>query len=117
MALTADAAILEVGGDADSPYLELRTSGPYVDTCGTPAGSWSVAVERDGDEVLSTQVPQAAGSESELLALGSVARPDTELLVTTNSSPEWTVAPGASLLTPGRRPITLEIPHSRRSSS
>jgi hypothetical protein len=107
-ALTAESATVEVGGDESSPYLELRTTGPFVDTWGTPAGTWSVSVERDGEKVLSDEVSQTAGSESELVALGALTRPGSTLLVTTEFVPDAAVASGLELTQPKK--VTLEIP-------
>lgn len=85
---------LEVPGDDKSPYAVLTLSGEFVDALGTPAGSWAVAVDRDGTSVLQTSVPVLAGAGPVSLPLAEYVKPGTTLTVTAEFTPDAAVAAG-----------------------
>lgn len=89
--------ILEVPGDEASPYAVLDLTGEYVDALGTPAGSWSVTVERDGTQLQQSAVDVQAGDGPVNLSLAEYVKPGTVLTVAAAFTPEQAVAGGVTL--------------------
>lgn len=113
LGLSPELDVLEVPGDEQSPYAVLTLSGEFVDTLGTPAGVWTVAVDRDGTDMLQTSVPVQAGAGPATLPLAEFVKPGTTLTVEAVFTPDAIVASGVvstetsaqQIVTPALTPI------------
>lgn len=109
LALTATATVVDDSLDPGAPYLELDTSGAFVEALGSPAGQWTIAVTDGSNQVLARTVDQSAGAtEPERVSLADVIRPGRTYAIETTFEPESEAASGATLT--GPEPISYTVP-------
>jgi len=105
LALSPELEMIDVPGDARSPYAELSLKGEYVASLGTPAGSWSLTAERDGAELLQTTVEVEAGEGPATVSLSEFTKPGTTVVVRAEFTPDAAVSPGVEATTTSEREI------------
>jgi hypothetical protein len=91
-----------------TPSLELSLSGSYVDSHGTPPGSWAVS-GTDGDrDSLSTTIEQDAGSDPASISLADTVRPGRTLTITAVFTPDASIAGGVEVTQPATVEYTAD---------
>jgi len=105
LGLSPELDVLDVPGDARSPYAELSLEGEYVESLGTPAGSWALTAERDGTELVQTTIDVEAGEGPATVSLAEFTKPGTTVVVTAEFTPDAAVSPGVEAETTSEREI------------